>query len=70
VLDRFYRIPGTRGEGAGLGLAIVEEIARRHRASVLIEDGDGGRGTRIRLLFPWEDGPGGTRFARTGKSRR
>jgi two-component system sensor histidine kinase TctE len=52
VLDRFYRTPGTRGEGAGLGLAIVEEIARRHRAQVAIEDRAGGRGVRIVLRFP------------------
>ena len=30
VLQRFYRVPGTGGEGSGLGLPIAEEIARTH----------------------------------------
>jgi two-component system, OmpR family, sensor histidine kinase TctE len=30
VLQRFYRVQGTGGEGNGLGLAIADEIARLH----------------------------------------
>jgi signal transduction histidine kinase len=30
VLERFYRVQGTVGEGNGLGLAIADEIARVH----------------------------------------
>jgi signal transduction histidine kinase len=31
IFDAFYRLPGTAaGEGAGLGLALVRQIARRH----------------------------------------
>lgn len=51
VLKRFYRGDTSPGEGAGLGLAIVQEIAERHHAHVLIEDGDGGRGCRFRVSF-------------------
>jgi two-component system, OmpR family, sensor histidine kinase TctE len=52
VRQRFYRLPGSQGHGCGLGLAIVEEIARLHRAAVCIDAGAGGHGTRIRVQFP------------------
>lgn len=51
VLKRFYRADTSPGEGAGLGLAIVQEIAERHGARVLIEDGGGGHGCRFRVQF-------------------
>jgi two-component system sensor histidine kinase TctE len=35
-----------------LGLAIVEEIARLHGASVTIDSGAGGHGTKIKVQFP------------------
>jgi two-component system sensor histidine kinase TctE len=52
VRQRFYRLPGSTGHGCGLGLAIVEEIARLHGADVTIDTGAQGRGTRIRVQFP------------------
>jgi two-component system sensor histidine kinase TctE len=52
VLDRFYRIAGTRGEGSGLGLAIVQEVVDRHGGVLEITDGAGGRGTCVRVMFP------------------
>jgi len=51
VRERFYRLRGTRGDGCGLGLAIVEEIARAHEADFVIGEGAGGRGTRARVEF-------------------
>jgi two-component system, OmpR family, sensor histidine kinase TctE len=51
VCERFYRLPGSTGHGCGLGLAIVDEIARLHEASVTIDAGVNGRGTRIRVTF-------------------
>jgi two-component system sensor histidine kinase TctE len=51
VLERFYRIPGSAASGCGLGLAIVDEIARQHDARLSIEAGAEGRGTRIRVSF-------------------
>jgi two-component system, OmpR family, sensor histidine kinase TctE len=51
VLERFYRIPGSPTGGCGLGLAIVDEIARQHDARLSIESGAEGRGVRIRVLF-------------------
>jgi two-component system sensor histidine kinase TctE len=52
VRERFYRRPGETGIGCGLGLAIVEEICRVHEASLIIEAGLSGKGTRARVLFP------------------
>jgi two-component system sensor histidine kinase TctE len=52
VFERFHRVKGTQGPGAGLGLAIVREIANRHGASVALGAGAGGRGTRVSLSFP------------------
>jgi len=51
VFERFYRLPGTPGEGCGLGLAIVAEIARRHGAQVSLQAGAQGRGTLARVEF-------------------
>lgn len=52
VFERFYRMPGTSGEGCGLGLAIVREIADAHLATVKIETPASGQGTRITVAFP------------------
>ena len=52
VFERFHRVKGTPGSGAGLGLAIVREIAHRHGAAVTLGAGASGRGTRISLSFP------------------
>lgn len=52
VLERFYRAPGSGGHGCGLGLAIVDEVARTHQARLSILDGQGGRGARMRIDFP------------------
>jgi two-component system sensor histidine kinase TctE len=51
VRERFYRLPGSPGTGCGLGLAIVDEIARAHGASLSIGAAQG-RGTRMRIRFP------------------
>jgi two-component system sensor histidine kinase TctE len=51
VRSRFYRIPGTQGEGCGLGLAIVDEIARIHGARLVIGPRAGGPGARVVLEF-------------------
>ena len=49
VLDRFYRVPGTVGEGNGLGLAIASEIARVHHSALELGEGAQGRGLRVCL---------------------
>jgi two-component system sensor histidine kinase TctE len=55
VFERFYRIAGGEREGNGLGLAIVEEIARAHAATVELTSGAGGRGARVRVTFAAND---------------
>jgi len=52
VTARFYRTPGTSGDGCGLGLAIVDEIVRGHHALLDISNGANDRGTRVRVTFP------------------
>jgi two-component system sensor histidine kinase TctE len=52
VVERFYRRPGAPGGGAGLGLAIVAQIAEGHGASLRLLDGSSGRGLRVELRFP------------------
>lgn len=51
VLERFYRVQGTAGEGNGLGLAIAQEIARVHRSQLDLRPGAGGRGLRASLML-------------------
>lgn len=52
VFDRFYRVPGTEGVGAGLGLSIVREVAERHGATIALETAANGQGTLFRVSFP------------------
>jgi two-component system sensor histidine kinase MprB len=55
VFDRFYRAPSSRAApGAGLGLAVVHEIALGHGGTVAAEPASGG-GTVLRLTLP--EGP-------------
>ncbi len=52
VVDRFFRLPGSPGEGNGLGLAIASEIAHLHRSHLDLAEGANGRGLRVGLVFP------------------
>ncbi|MGB7542470.1 MAG: sensor histidine kinase [Burkholderiales bacterium] len=52
VFERFYRLAATEGEGCGLGLSIVAEIAGRHDGRIDLTAPPGGRGTLIRVTFP------------------
>jgi two-component system sensor histidine kinase TctE len=51
VFERFYRIPGSPGNGCGLGLSIVKEIADLHKARFELSQSGFKGGTRIELLF-------------------
>jgi two-component system sensor histidine kinase TctE len=51
VLERFYRVQGTQGEGNGLGLAIADEIARVHHSQLELAPGAAARGLKVSLVF-------------------
>jgi two-component system, OmpR family, sensor histidine kinase TctE len=51
IFQRFWRGKGSRSGGAGLGLAIVNEIMRAHHGTVSVEDKPDG-GTIFMLRFP------------------
>ncbi len=54
VFQPFYRALGTEADGSGLGLSIVQEIARQHRAEVTLEEAHPGQvppGLRVSVRF-------------------
>ncbi|MBX9903005.1 MAG: sensor histidine kinase [Burkholderiales bacterium] len=52
VFERFYRVDDSTGDGCGLGLAIVQEIAHLHGASAAVETPPGRQGTVMRVRLP------------------
>ena len=52
IFERFYRPPGAKADGAGLGLAIVSEVAERHRGRILMGTGPAGQGLKISVFLP------------------
>lgn len=50
VLQRFFRILGSRVQGTGLGLAIVDQIAKLHQASLQLKTSPGG-GLTVEVKF-------------------
>jgi signal transduction histidine kinase len=60
IFERFWRADRRRGDGAGLGLAIVQRIADAHGAGVSVEESPEG-GARFRLRFPPVRDSGGYR---------
>jgi signal transduction histidine kinase len=52
IFKRFYRAdPARSGGGHGLGLALAENIAHAHGASIEVQSAEGA-GARFRVLFP------------------
>jgi two-component system sensor histidine kinase TctE len=54
VFQPFYRTLGSNVDGSGLGLPIVQEIARQHGATIELEDAHPGQappGTRVTVRF-------------------
>lgn len=57
VLGRFATLDPARGEGSGLGLALVAAVARLHGARLDLDDA--GPGLEVRLEIPRASGPAG-----------
>lgn len=55
LTDRFYRGNGVQAPGSGLGLSIVERIARYFDGTVHFEAGLNGRGLGVIVEFPAAD---------------
>lgn len=58
VFAPFYRAASSmqvNPGGAGLGLAIVSDIAALHGATLALLDGAGGKGLLVRVLLPAGD---------------
>jgi two-component system, OmpR family, sensor histidine kinase TctE len=51
IFERFYRVQNSNSDGCGLGLSIVEEIARLHNATVEVTSGANDRGSRFSVVF-------------------
>ena len=54
IFERFNRVPGAQGrthEGTGIGLALVQELARLHGGSVSVES-TYGKGSTLRVFIP------------------
>jgi len=50
IFEKFFRVPGTKGEGIGLGLYISREIVLAHGGEMGV-DGGGGDGEQTRFWF-------------------
>ncbi len=55
VLARFHLEAGSRGDGYGLGLSIVQRVAQLHGADIALLDAPCGHGLRIQITFPREE---------------
>ena len=59
VFDRFYRVPGSRSGGAGLGLAIAREVVAGHGGQIEAAS-EPGRGATFTFRLPIGPGPVGS----------
>jgi signal transduction histidine kinase len=51
IFEPFYRLQGTQGSGAGLGLALVRQITEQHGGEVLCRERSGG-GACFEVVLP------------------
>ena len=49
--NRFWRADGSRSEGSGIGLSIVDRVARAHHGMLDVATGPDGRGLRFEILL-------------------
>ena len=53
LFERFYRVPGSRAGGSGLGLAVAQEVVTWHGGCILV-DSTVGQGTTFTVRLPGE----------------
>jgi signal transduction histidine kinase len=51
IFEKFFRVPGTKGEGIGLGLYISREIVHAHGGEMGVES-EQGKGARFWFTLP------------------
>jgi len=51
IFEKFFRVPGTKGEGIGLGLYLAREIVLAHGGEMGV-DSDPGKGSRFWFTLP------------------
>jgi len=54
VFERFFRVIGNNTMGSGLGLSIVQQIAKLHHAEIELRTSPSGKGAEFRVIFPRE----------------
>lgn len=52
VFERFFRMIGNQTTGSGLGLGIVQQIARLHNAKINLKTPENGVGLEVEVIFP------------------
>jgi signal transduction histidine kinase len=52
IFNRFYRIPGMRAKGTGLGLFIVRSVIKKHGGRVYAESEGAGKGSIFTIELP------------------
>ena len=52
IFQRFYRVPGSKGAGSGIGLSLVHAIAELHHATIKTGLGLEGKGFSLKVIFP------------------
>jgi len=56
VFERFYRVVGNESPGSGLGLGIVQQIVKLHKAKIYLNTPPGGQGLEVIVEFPVDPG--------------
>jgi len=51
ITQRFYRVPGSQGDGSGLGMSIVQRICELHGAQLTVGRRETGDGFSARVRF-------------------
>ena len=57
VMQRFYRVPGSQGDGSGLGMSIVQRICELHGAQLRVGKRASGDGFSVSVVFRRTESP-------------